>query len=147
MYVTHAETYIHGLLTVSAQMSPSGSVQRRPRLPWVGAEGAVGWEVVEMLGRGQYCCLPGLVSCLHLSSGFCAFRVGRREALGPSLLLRLIVLPLVPPGARLLPLPSQLYFWSISLEMHAPLSAKLQVPACLDLPVLCASQRWWEGDS
>lgn len=52
MYVTHAETYIHGLPTVSAQMSPSGSVQRRPMLPWGGVEGAGGWGVVEMLGRG-----------------------------------------------------------------------------------------------
>ena len=138
MYVTHAETYIHGLLAVSAQMWPSGSVQRGPRLPWWG------WG---FLGRGQCCCFPGLGSCLHISSGFCAFRVARRKALGPSLLLHLTVLPLVPPGAHLLPLPSWLYFWSISLEMHAPLSAKLQVPACLVLPVLCASQRQWEGDS
>ena len=52
MYVTHTETYIHGLPAVSAQMSPSGSVQRRPVLPWGGAEGAGGWGVVEMLGRG-----------------------------------------------------------------------------------------------
>lgn len=41
----------------------------------------------------------------------------------------LTILPLVPLRAHLLPLPSWLYFWSISLEMHTPLSAKLQVPA------------------
>lgn len=41
----------------------------------------------------------------------------------------LTILPLVPPRAHLLPLPSWLYFWSISLEMHALLSAELQVPA------------------
>lgn len=39
------------------------------------------------------------------------------------------ILPLVPLRAHLLSPPSWLYFWSISLEMYAPLSAKLQVPA------------------
>lgn len=44
--------------------------------------------------------------------------------------------PLAPATAYLLPLPSRLYFWSISLEMYASLSTKLQVllsppsPAC-----------------
>lgn len=102
---------------------------------------------MELLGRGAVLLLTWAGILLAPFFWVCAFQVGRREALGSSLLLCLIVLPLVPPGARLLPLPSQLYFWSISLEMHAPLSAKLQVPACLVLPVLCASQRRWEVDS
>lgn len=59
-------------------MWPSGSVPRGPRLPW--------WW---WLGKGQRCCFLGLGACLRLSSGFCAFHVGRREAL---CLLHLIVL-------------------------------------------------------
>lgn len=78
------------------------------------------------LGEGRgWSCWGGAVLLLTWAGILLAFLLGvlqvGRRGLGPSLLLCLIVLPPgFPPRSRLLPLPSQLYFWSISLEMHAP---------------------------
>lgn len=88
--------------------------------------------VVVVFGEGASLLLPRAVLLFTFSPGFCAFgefHVGRREALGPALRLHGHRPPSGSSGAHLLPLPFRLYFWSISLEMHTPLSAKLQVSA------------------
>lgn len=143
MYVTHAEIYIQGLLTAGAWIWLSGKSPQHTEK----AQAAL--VVVVVVEEEAVLLLPCSVLFLYFFCILCFPRVPCGKKRGPGPLLcpsMLAVLPSVPPRAHVLSLPSWLYFWSISLEMHtAPLCQALG--ACLVLPVLYAMQRWWEGDS
>lgn len=143
MYVTHTEAYIHGSFTVSAgcghQENPAVWGQGRAVL------------VVVVLRRGLYCCLLGwwlLVAAAHAPvSTFllgCLLSVpcGKKRRPWPLM---------APPASRsseslLVPFPCRS---SISGASHWRCTPPpCQAPgACLALPILCASQGRWEGDS
>lgn len=118
MYVTHTEAYIHGSFTVSAGCGH----QENPAV-WGEGPSFLGGCCFE---EGTVLLPPGLVApgggssrpCFHLSSGLSSECSMWEEET-----------PLAPHGssslavlrepAHSLPMP-KLYFWSISLEMHAP---------------------------